>query len=309
MAWDEDRLHQWLARRAAPAILVGSPGHDACVLRRPRGREVVCTDQVILGVHCELDAPAQAVGRKAAQRALSDLAATAAVPRGLMLAVRASRAVDERVIRGWIQGVERAGRVCGAELVGGDIACAEGPASLCVTALGEYLGRGKPPGRDRARVGDWILLTGAVGGSLSGRHLRIEARLAAGRRLHHVHGARALMDVSDGLAWDLYRMMRSSGVGAHIEDLPIHRDARLAARADGRDALSHALHDGEDHELIAVLPRANALRALADTAHELRGLARIGRVVAGRGVVLDGALTGGADEEWSPADGGWRHGG
>jgi len=309
VAWDEDRLHRWIASAAAPGLLRGSPGHDACVLTRPRGREVACTDQVILGVHCEDETAPRSVGRKAAMRALSDLAATAAEPRALLLSVRAGGEVEERVIRGWIQGVREAGARHGAELAGGDLAAAPGPASLCVTALGEYLGSGRPPGRDRAKAGDWVLLTGPVGGSRLGRHLCISARMEEGRRLHAKFGARALMDVSDGLAWDLHRLARASGVRVRLHDVPIHRDARRAASGGEHDALWHALHDGEDHELIAVLAPAGARRALEDRSSALEPLSCIGRIERGSGLMLHSSLTGEEDRLWRQDEGGWRHGG
>ena len=268
----------------------------------------MCTDQVILGVHCELDAAPEVVGMKAAARTLSDLAATAAAPRALTLAVRAPPETSDREVRAWIKGVMDAGERLGAPLCGGDLACSAGPASLCVTAIGEYPVRGKPPGRDRARPGDLIVLTGPVGGSLLGRHLKIQPRFDAGRRLHFKHGARAMMDVSDGLGWDLFRLCRASGVKGILNEVPVHRDAERASKLDGVSALSHALSDGEDHELIATLSASGAARALADSSRELSELHVIGEIVVGGGLVLSPELTGGRARKWSPRDGGWRHG-
>jgi len=282
--------------------------HDASVLAHSKGRDVVCTDQLIIGVHCDpWDSP-QAVGRKAANRSLSDLAATAATPRALTLAVRAPVETEERMIRGWISGVREAGSALGADLCGGDLACSPGAASLCVTALGEYPARGNSPGRDRARPGDLILLTGPVGGSRLGRHLKASPRLAAGKRLHFKHGARVLMDVSDGLAWDLYRLCRASGVKGTLTGVEVHPDAIRAEGLDGVDAIFHALHDGEDYELIATLSPTQAKRALADDSPELSRLAVIGQLSEGRGLYLSTSLTGEPTRVWSPSEGGWRHG-
>ena len=286
----------------------GSHGHDAAVLTRPKGREVACTDQVVSGVHFDSAASPRQVGKKAAMRAVSDLAATAANPRALLLAIRAPGDLDEKELRGWVRGVSDVGIQFDAHLCGGDIACSTGPASLCVTALGEYLGAARPPGRDRARVGDLVLLTGPVGGSRLGRHLRFEARVEAGQMLHHKFGATALMDVSDGLAWDLYRLARSSGVRARVKALPLHADCAVASQSDGESSLSHALHDGEDHELLAVMSPANARAALRSRAACLSDLAVIGEVERGTGLILDEELLGGRSKLWRPGDGGWRHG-
>ena len=81
--WDEDRLHRWLATLGAPPVLSGSRGHDAAVLVPENGRRVLCVDATVEGVHALLGVAPSHLGRKAAARALSDLAATAAAPGGL----------------------------------------------------------------------------------------------------------------------------------------------------------------------------------------------------------------------------------
>ena len=282
---------------------MGSPQHDAAVLRALGGRPVLCTDQVLEGVHFEPGTSPARIGRKAADRALSDLAATAARPRALVLDVAAPRAADERDLRKLIDAVDRRAQVFGAELVAGDLASTSGPLTLSVTALGEFPPRGKPPGRDRARPGDAVLLTGPVGGSRLGRHLCIEPRITEGAWLHRL-GARAMMDVSDGLALDLSRLARASGVAITLDALPLHRDARRAARISGRTAEEHALSDGEDHELIATLPRRALARVLAGAPRHCPGLVVIGQVAEGAGLWL--ALDG-HEGPWLAA-GGWLHG-
>jgi thiamine-monophosphate kinase len=295
MSWSEDRLHRWLARTRAP--------HDAAVLRRLRGKPVVCCDACIEGVHFERSTPARAAGGKAARRALSDLAATAARPRALLLALSAPRTASEARLRGLIEGVRAGARRAGAELVGGDLACQRGPVHLSVTAIGEYEGAGTPPARSRARAGDLVLLTGPVGGSRLGRHLVFEPRFAEGRFLAAA-GAHALMDVSDGLAWDLFRLARSAGVAIELEleSVPLHRDA---ARLPG-SALAHALHDGEDHELIACISPARWKRCAQRARARFPRLRVVGRVRAGAGLVLRDAR--GMTRRWKRAEGGWSHG-
>ena len=295
MAWSEDRLHRWLART--------SPPHDAAVLRALRGRPVLCCDTCIEGVHFESSTAPRAAGGKAARRALSDLAATGARPRALLLALSAPRETSELRLRGLIQGVRAAARLVGADLVGGDLACHRGPLHLSVSALGEYALAGTPPARSRARIGDLVLLSGPVGGSRAGRHLRFVPRFAEGLFLARA-GAHALMDVSDGLAWDLFRLARAAGVAIELElaRVPVHRDAR---RMRG-DALDLALHDGEDHELIACISPARWRRCSARARRLFPALRLVGHVRAGAGLQLresDGRL-----RRWRRGEGGWSHG-
>ena len=313
MARNEASLHRWLGRRLAPRGLSVGFGNDAAVLPSAPGRDVVCCDQTLAGVHFEPGTAPGRVGTKAAGRALSDLAASAARPRALLLGGAFAPEVSEGWIRALLRGVRAAGRRHGAELVGGDLACAPAgaPASLTVTALGRLAPGDRAVARGRARPGHLIVLTGAVGGSSLGRHLAIEPRIRAGRWLAR-NGARAMMDVSDGLALDLSRLGRASGVCMVLERVPIHSDARKLSRRSGRSALEHALADGEDHELIATLPARAWARCRGRTRAAGVELTVIGRVREGAGLFVpeDESIVGDAGDglvRWAGA-GGWIHG-
>jgi len=282
--------------------------HDAACLRPTRGRPTLCTDQTLEGVHFEPGVPARQAGAKAVARVLSDLAATAARPYALTLAVAAPGGTSEPYLRGLIEGAAEMGARHGAALVAGDLARGEGPLTLSVTGLGHVTGRGRSVGRDRAAAGHVLLLSGAVGGSRLGRHLRIVPRVELGCELHAA-GARAMMDISDGLALDLSRLAEASGVRLELdaERLPVHPDARRLSRTSGRTALEHALRDGEDHELVATLPAHAWKRCAARLRRRHPGLVRIGAVLRGGG--LGWASGGNAVEPLPELDtGGWIHG-
>jgi thiamine-monophosphate kinase len=302
MAWDEDDLHRWMGKHLDAPL--GARGHDAFVLQTS-SRTAVCVDACVEGVHFLASARPVAIGRKAAGRPLSDLAATAAKPQGLWLALRAPREAHSRHLRAIMRELDRAGRAYGAPLLGGDLTSAPGPLGLTVTAVGRVLGTQRAPHRSRARKGQAVLLTGPVGGALLGRHLTLEPRLAEGRWLHE-EGATALMDVSDGLARDAFRLARAAGVriDLDLESIPLHGDARRAARQDRRTALDHALRDGEDHELIATVPRTSVARLLRACRRRCPGLTQIGTVRPGSGLWLGV----GTDMHRWDERGGWTHG-
>src|SRR5262249_37713695 len=136
----------------------GTRGHDAAVLAPARGRPVLCVDQTVEGVHFRRDADPRLVGRKAAARALSDLAATAARPRAIRVARAAPPARSSKWIEAVLAGARSMAQSVGADLVGGDLSAAEGGASLSVAAYGDVEGR--PAGRDGARPGQIVVLTG-----------------------------------------------------------------------------------------------------------------------------------------------------
>ena len=114
-----------------------------------------------------------------------------------------------------------------------------------------------------------------------------------------------MMDVSDGLALDLSRLAAASGLRLVLERVPVHADARRAARRGRQSALEHALHDGEDHELVAALSARDYRDSRASLERDVPGLTRIGRAEVGRGLLL--ALPGTEPALWD-GSGGWRHG-
>src|SRR4051812_43908251 len=124
----------------------------------------------------------------------------------------------------------------GVALLGGDTNAWDGPLVVGVTVLGETTARGAVR-RSGARPGDAVLVTGPLGGSLLGRHLRPEPRVREALAIHEAADLHALIDLSDGLASDLGHVLdESGGLGATLEAgaIPIHPDAVEASRGDGR---------------------------------------------------------------------------
>lgn len=300
MSWNEDSLHRWLADQPWPEGLAGSRGHDAAVLEIAGGRVALCADQCIEDVHFEAGIDLARAGRKAVLRCLSDLAATRALPVAVTLTLSADMTREETALQSLLQGARAAAAEHGAELVAGDLACAPGRLMISVSALGKVQGDADPPGRDLARAGQGIYLSGPVGGSaFRGRQLEPVPRFDL---IESAMGASAMMDVSDGLAWDLHRLLRASTCGGRVslEAVPIHPDAIEAASGDPGSALDAALHDGEDHELLAtsdaVLPAP---------------WVRVGEVIAGEGLVFasKSGLPAGLVGRWIPGTGrAWTHG-
>ena len=163
----------------------------------------------------------------------------------------------------------------GARIVGGNLAQTRDFLVVDVTLLGE-VDRSRVLTRGGARVGDRIFVTGKVGASGAGfqvlsafgkrfpprykglvaRHLSPTPRADLGRRIAHAGIATAMIDLSDGVAGDLYHVCTRSGVGAEIHEdrLPLpERIGEVAAKA-GRSVIDLALHSGEDYELLFTVP-------------------------------------------------------
>jgi thiamine-monophosphate kinase len=275
-------------------------GDDAAVIRSAAGGEVVAAvDTLMEGVDFTFPpATPELAGRKALAVNLSDLAAMAARP----LAALVAAVFPKR------RGAEFAGRVmdgCLAlakefniALAGGDTNTWDGPLVLSVTVLGEPTARGVVR-RDGAQVGDAIMVTGPLGGSLlRGRHLRFTPRVHEALALHDRFDLHAMIDVSDGVGSDLQHILDASDVGAVLDAaaIPIHPDVQLTD--DGRGLLDRTLSDGEDFELLFTVSPDDARRI------EQASLAvRIGEIVEAdtREIVMpDGAHI-------ALPRGGWQH--
>src|SRR5690606_13447043 len=134
----------------------------------------------------------------------------------------------------------------GVAIAGGDTNSWDGPLAITVTAFGRVTERG-PLTRSGARPGDLLLVTGALGGSILGRHLRVEPRVREALLLNERYELTAGMDISDGLALDASRLAAASrcGVALRLDSIPISGDAVELAERDGKTPLAHALGDGE----------------------------------------------------------------
>jgi thiamine-monophosphate kinase len=246
-----------ISRRFAtddPRVHVGI-GDDGAVLRTSMLTVAAC-DPVVEGVHFTREDPVQLVGRKVVNRNLSDLAAMGARPSFLLVSLLLPDWLSNAGRAKLLRGIQTAAEAASCSVVGGDVARTPGPMVVTVTALGEAPKR--PLRRDGLSARDTLHVTGPLGGSRLGRHLRFTPRVAEGRWLSEQVEATAAIDISDGLLMDLSRMLEASGeregcpFGAELSanTIPIAAAAVKAAKQSGEDPMTHALTDGEDYELL-----------------------------------------------------------
>lgn len=214
-----------------------------------------------------------AIGRKAMAVNLSDCAAMAAQPVAALCAVALNNRMSLEDGAMLVGAADAFGRSHGCPVIGGDTNSWDSPTVIAITVIARL--PGAPILRSGGRPGDSVFLTGPVGGSLLGRHITFEPRVREALAIRAQLHPRALIDISDGLSLDLWRICEASRCGALIDEAAlhaaIHPDAALRSRETGRTPLDHALSDGEDFELIVALdPAADEARCRAV------GLRRIG---------------------------------
>lgn len=299
MAGEFDFIEWIRAQQATPApadFVQVPPGDDLAVLNWAGEADdllLVGVDQLLDGVHFDgAHHSPRAIGRKAMNRNLSDCAAMGCLPAAALATVALPKGASIEYAKELYLGLREAADPFGCPVVGGDTASWGGKLVVTVTILGRS-GGVKPITRSGARIGDAIYVTGPLGGSILGRHMTFKPRVAMGRQLAERGDVTAMIDLSDGLSRDLRHLCRESGVGAVVEAaaIPVHEDA-IELRRDGHSPLEHALHDGEDYELLFTGPPECSMP-----------VKRIGTITAATSIVL--AHVDGNHEPLDPK--GWEH--
>lgn len=252
----------WLRQQtpADPRVVLG-PGDDTAAVRFTPGAPALVTTDMLLDGSCFLlaEAGARRVGRKAMAVNLSDIAAMAGRPVAAVVSVGLPRQGGRSLAEELYAGLREMADEFDTAVVGGDTNSWNGPLAISVTVLGEPTGRG-PVTRAGARPGDWLLTTGPFGGSIRGHHLDFTPRVHEALALHEVANLHAMIDVSDGLAADVWHICTESRCGAVLraDAIPIRDPAQQID--DGRSPLDHALGDGEDFELVFAVSPADGRR-------------------------------------------------
>jgi len=293
-----DRIRAVLAALGEDAA---GAGDDCAFLPSGSGVLALSTDSSVEGVHFRREwLSLEEIGWRAAAGALSDLAAVAAEPIGVLAALVLPDSIGEDETVRLMRGIGDATASVGGKVLGGDLSAG---ASLVIgiTVLGSC---GSPVRRTGATIGDSLWVTGSLGGPRAallslqaGEPPPAAARAAFAHPEPRVHGARwlagrgarAMIDLSDGLAGDAGHLAAASDVRLRIDiaSLPVHPDVVSRVARTGESAGAFAAVGGEDYELLVALPatfdEGNAAEHLSDTGV---ALTRIGAVEAGHGVSL-----------------------
>ncbi len=268
-------------------------GDDAAVVRWPEsGRGLITADMLLEGVHFQCPpATPREIGRKAMGVNLSDIAAMSGQPRFAIVSLGLSKRHGPHVAIELFEGMRDIAAEFGAVIIGGDTNSWDGPLVINVTLIGDPHPRGAVL-RSGAQVGDWIMVTGELGGSILGRQFSFQPRVHEARQLHEFAELHSMMDISDGLAGDLFHILEESHVGAVLDAAAIPISPAAHQMPDTRSPLEHALSDGEDFELLFTVSPADGQRLLKESPVNLR-ISHVGEIIAEQKCLLktaDGTL-------------------
>jgi thiamine-monophosphate kinase len=280
---------------------------DAAAMTPPAGCDLVLTcDGIVAGVHFFPSDPPDAIARKALRVNLSDLAAKGARPLGFLLTLALPEGIGETWLAPFARGLGADASAFGCPLLGGDTVRTPGPVTISIAAFGAVR-RGRMVRRAGAKPGHRVVVTGTIGDAGLGVLLRRGdaggRRWGLARRAQHELEARylvpqprtaiadligahasAAMDVSDGLAGDLAKLCRASGVDAEIEvaRVPLSEAARTALARDPA-LMETILTGGDDYEIAAAVPAGKIAKLRRSAAAAGVPISEIGKVVSGQG--------------------------
>ena len=232
-----------------PRGVTAGAGDDCAIVESPGNKNllVLKTDCVVEKIHFAPATDPIRVGWKAMMRPLSDFAALSAVPQFALITLIVPVIRSTSWVKKLYRGLQRAGSRFDVGIIGGETSATRGPSVISVSVSG-FVEKGRWISRDGGKNGDDLFVTGRLGGSLRGKHLRFVPRINESRWLTKNFSVHAMMDLSDGLGADLPRLAAASKLGLKIdmEKLPLARGAKI----------DDAISDGEDYELLfATSPR------------------------------------------------------
>jgi thiamine-monophosphate kinase len=246
----EDRLlDQLLPKLPRNRTVVLGAGDDCAVVESGgRGRlELLKTDCLVENIHFTRKSRPELVGWKAMARPLSDFAAMSGVPQFALVTLIVPSQRSLAWVKKLYRGIEKAARAFGVAVVGGETSNINGPAVISVAITG-FVGKERWVGRAGGKANDELFVTGRLGGSLRGRHLKFIPRIAESHWLTKNFPIHAMMDLSDGLGADLPRLARASRLGFEVDEAALPLNPGCTTK--------QAISDGEDYELLfAISPK------------------------------------------------------
>ncbi len=289
---DEFSFIKWIRsnQKEDKNIIIGI-GDDCASIKIDGNKQcLVTTDMLVEGTHFDLkkNTPGE-IGKKSIACSISDIAAMGCSAKYAVVSICFPQETRTKFARELLLGMKREADAYSIKIIGGDVVSGKKMLAVNVTMYGENKGL-NPVTRSGAKADDVIMVTGALGGSILKKHFAFKPRLKEGQLLNKKFNINSMIDISDGLVADLNHILEESGVGAVLyeDEVPVSADAKKLVRKTGFSALHHALHDGEDYELLFTLSGKESKKLLASSSFPVR-LSKIGHIKRSNGISMQGS--------------------
>jgi len=252
-------------------------GDDAAVIKHTKNSCLLFScDMLLEGRHFKRKSGGYLIGKKALSVNVSDIAAMGGLPEYCVVSLGVPGSLQAKYVDDIYKGIKAAARKFKIDLVGGDTIRSK-KIIIDIAVLGK-VERENLALRSGAKKGDWIFVTGSLGGSLKARHLNFTPRLKEARFLVNNFKVNAMIDVSDGLLADLGHILEESKKGADVYErcVPVSKDAK---------DFDSAVRDGEDFELVFTVPKRQGNRLIKKWPFKTR-LSRIGKICRDKGLYI-----------------------
>ena len=234
--------------------VIKGPGDDMAVMSIGGEKLLITADTLLEGVHFDLStASLEQVGYKAMASSLSDCAAMCSNPIGAIGCTSFPKDLSMEEIEKLHSGVQKAAVKYNCPIIGGDVTSWDNPLAISITMFSVMENGRNPIYRSGAKVGDNILVTGKLGGSIKSRHLTFEPRIREASWIYDNCKLHSMMDISDGIAGDLRHICKESNVSAILEygQIPFSDEV-----SSNKEPVLSALTDGEDYELLFTISKS-----------------------------------------------------
>lgn len=245
-----DSIRRWLGT-AMPDYPEGMG--DDCSIASLENQNLLTSDSLVFGRHFDSTLSPEEAGAKLIKRNVSDIAAMGGRPGRALFSGGFPRTTSIQWLQRFVNGLASSALEYGVVIVGGDLAETQSDwiANIALTGYAK-----KPLQRRGGQIGDQIWVTGALGGSILGRHAQFEPRINEGLFLAetspYIH---QVIDLTDGISKDLRQLIPdNSSACIQLGEVPLHDDAILLSQKSGSPPIDHALTDGEDYELLFLVP-------------------------------------------------------
>ncbi len=267
MLLNEEQIIDWLKKKIKikSKEIITKIGDDTAVLKWNKDFYFLLTNDIVIdGIHFEKEKISpEKIGRKSLAVNISDIAAMGGIPFYALVSLGLPSA-HANFVSGIYKGISKLAKEFNVDIIGGNTS--KSPTLFIDIFLTGKVEKNLLKLRSGAKPGDKIYITGSLGGSIQGKHYNFQPRVKEARQIIKKYPVSSMMDVSDGLSSDLTRLAKASNAGfiLYLDNIPVSKSAVKVSKTE-KEAVFHALNDGEDYEILFTIDKKYSRKVFKKT--------------------------------------------